>query len=169
MIRQLLQDEESKKIFDAKIDWLVTRNMDEFSEVVADSNSRWRCIEVDEKLKDINTSRIILFGAGHDGKQILKELKRCNYQNIYFYDSYKRGEVIENTKVISQKNLLQWKDNSLIIIASKKYKDEMYKFLIENNFKKDRIFCPKWGFLYSERGNQYFDVLSPNENGEEIL
>lgn len=65
----------------------------------------------------IKASKKFIYGAGKSGKQYLKILKDMGVKIDAFVDSdeKKSGNVIENTKVISKKQMYQYEDIAIVI------------------------------------------------------
>lgn len=83
-IRDLMLDDKSKILFDAKIDYMITRNREQFYNIIDALEKNWYCQELNEILARVDIKGIIIFGCGHDGKRTKKVLELCNYQPTYF-------------------------------------------------------------------------------------
>ena len=70
-----LEDKESKELFDARVDYMITGDEDKFYKVI-DSLSGWKCMELGKILSETQTDKIIIYGCGHDGMRTKKQL-RC--------------------------------------------------------------------------------------------
>lgn len=65
-IYERLLDEESKKVFEARITYMLDDDRDNYMETMRDIYHDWQVPEIEEKRKD--DQEIILFGCGHDGR-----------------------------------------------------------------------------------------------------
>lgn len=166
-IKKAMLDEESRLLFDAKIDYMISRDADRFYDVSDTLGKKWRCKELDEILKKISVKGIIIFGSGHDGRRTKRILEICNYSPDYFCDSdtAKAGTCVEGLEVLAVDSLsLQYHDY-LVILGSAKYAEEMQQSLLSEDFPTENILNPQYGILTAEWGNQYFDVF-PAEKEE---
>lgn len=166
-IEDALQDEESKIIFRARINYMMDKNEDAYLKVIENLNKKWYCLELDKKLKTIDIKGIIIFGSGHDGLWTKKILNYCNYFPQFFCDSDERkvGKSVCGLKIISTEELLSNYKNFLVVIGSRRYAMEMCHFLLTRKFPTENILCPMYNnMLIAQCGKQYFDVFEPKEN-----
>jgi len=82
-------------------------------------------------LKDFRTDKwngekIIIYGAGNDGKIIANKFNQCGIYNYAFCDSYKKGGFLMG-KAIYSPNILQNNSHTNIILGSSKYYVDIYK------------------------------------------
>lgn len=75
-------DEESKKVFEARIAYMLDCNRDNYIKAMSDIYHDWRALEIGEKLKE--NQKIILFGCGHDGRQAYRVLTNAGYEIAYY-------------------------------------------------------------------------------------
>lgn len=164
-IREAMADEESKVLFDAKIDYLITKDEEQFVNVAESFGRDWHCSELNEVLKKVDVKGIIIFGSGHDGKRDKKILENCGYFPMFFCDSNKEkiGKMIDGIKVISVNELIERYRDYLVVLGSARYMDEMYEVLLTRKFPKENIFYPKYRSIFAECGKQYFDVFSAQD------
>ncbi len=166
-IRAQIVDDESKKIFDARIQYMKDGDDDRYIKYVTSLYDDYRCRELKEfgvKEED----RIIIRGAGRDGQRVLHVLQLCGVKNeIVFCDKELCKSRIQDsgTKVLSITEVIELKDKrNLYIVASSKYGEEMYSELVEKGIDVQKILRPKQGFLIAERGKQYFDMWEPEKS-----
>ncbi len=164
-IREALQDEESETLFDARINYMINRNEEQYYKVLDTLNKEWYCQEVKDILEKIDVKGIIIFGSGHDGRRIKKILEDCKYFPKMFCDSdvAKVGKKIDGIEVISINTLVRKYFDYLVIIGSKIYGEEMYHILISNSYPEKNILYPQHGIIVAQTGKQYFDVWTPLE------
>ena len=161
-IRKAIRDDKSKLLFDARIDYMITRNEDQYYRVSDILENDWYCKELNDIKKRIDTKGIIIFGCGHDGKRTLKILKSCNFSPDFFCDSDSRkiGTQVNGLEIIDSNELPKKYKEYLVILGSAKYAKEMYHFLLSKHFPEEHILYPEHNVLFAQCGNQYFDVFS---------
>lgn len=110
--------------------------------------------------------KIALFGAGKDGIKVLHNIARGGDERVcFFIDNNREGEV-EGIPIVHIDQFPEnEKENILILVTSRKYKDEMIAQLKEkklNNFLvytgdflaasnyNDRLSADQWGNIYNE-------------------
>lgn len=169
-IRKALTDDESRMLFDARIDFMITHNEDDYFDIIESLPYKWRmkCTQLEPYLGDGKTD-IIIFGCGHDGKMTNRILKKCGggLSARYYCDSYRFGQVVDGLEVISVDELLEKhiKNTVVILGTSKKYQNEIFSMLIEKGYPKNRIIVPpEFRILTAEFGQQYFDFFSPEQD-----
>lgn len=160
-LRKALLDEESQKIFDARIDYLCTRNEENYLNTIDSIPKKWRCEELNRKIN--GKSEIIIFGCGCDGLKQKRVLDLCNIELTYWRDNNLKviGTEVNGKTVLSVDEVIQQHKESLIIIGSRKYANEMYEDLKKGNVSDDNILKSEYGILVANSGNQYFDVFEP--------
>lgn len=161
-----LMDEESRKIFNVRLKYVVDKNQDEFEDGIGDLYIDWKCNELVECISKIDSKGIIIFGSGHDGKRQKKHLEKWGYKVDFFCDSDEKkvGKKVEDLNILSLDNVIDKYRDYLIIISSRKYGAEMYEELIGRKFPKDNILNPQYGMLIATHGKQYFDVFEASKN-----
>ncbi len=88
-------------------------------------------------LNVLRENKVIIFGAGKQGKLINKILKQYSIDTEYFCDNdvRKQNTVIDDVRCISYEDLKN-DTNVLVIVSMAKESDEVYKQLISDGFKK---------------------------------
>ena len=168
VIYDRLVDDESRKIYDARINYLVTKNEDEYIEHICNPCDNWRNKRVEDALKAQKTDEIIIYGSGVYGLKSKRVIEMCGYKVSYFVDGdrKKQGLLIDGVQVIAPHEL-KIHSKSIVIISSKKYKEEMINMAIQNGVTQDRMIIPVLGYCLAARGQQYFDVFEPE--GDEVF
>lgn len=162
-----LQDEESKMLFDARVEYMIGRDEDKYIEKIFELKNFfpkiWQCPEIESVLKD--NQKIIIYGCGHDGKRIKKALEMCGYSVWCWCDSSRelRETQIEGKVVIAPEELLPKYKDYLLIVGSKKYEAEIRRRLCDIGFPAQNIFTFAFYPCFSICGNQYFDVFLSKE------
>lgn len=167
-IRERMSDDESKAIFDARIEYMVTRNADAYLEVTDRFSETWYCAELDKAVEQAKTDKIVIYGCGKYGIRTKELVEKCGYQVAYFIDSHvtmgAEGRELEHIRIVSLEWLMGTEEKYLCIIGSLKYLDEIYKTLLEKMYPKELILYPRVGILEATSGKQYFDVFAPSKD-----
>lgn len=161
-IREAMMDEESRDLFDAKIDYMITRNKNQFYDIADKYGKNGYSEEFEKAMKKNDHKGIIIFGCGHDGLRTKRILENCGYFPDFFCDSdmEKVGKMVEGLKVISVDKLIERYKDFLVVLGSSKYIEEMYRMLLEKKFPSEGILYPEYdGILLAHYGRQYFDVF----------
>ncbi len=164
-IRDAMMDEKSRILFDAKIDYMITRDSDQFYRISDALEREWYCNELNDILETVSVKGIIIFGCGHDGIRTKKIMENCNYYPQFFCDSNneKTGAIVDGLKVIAFNKLIQEYRDYLVVLGSAQYAEEMYKLLQTEKFPIEKVLYPQYKLLFAKCGNQYFDVFYPEE------
>lgn len=167
-IKDRLKDEESIKLFDTRIEYTITRDLEKLENSLFDKNQKWRCMELELFLERFPEKReIVLFGAGKVGKRTKQYLNICGYSPSYFCDNYVPDNKIEGIPVISLDELIYKHKDSVLIICSDIYGKEMYHQAIIKKYPEENILFPGSGRMQIQCGRQYFDVFRPKQ--KEVL
>lgn len=161
-----LMDEESRRIFEARIDFAFDRNSDIFIQKVRPYLHDLKSREVAKALEISNAKGIIIFGCGHDGLLTKEVLEMCGYNVDYFCDSNKNkiGRVIDGISILSVNEVIQNYKNYLIIIGSRKYLSEMLSILRRGDFPIEYILKPQYELIFGMNEMQYFDIFPAMED-----
>lgn len=162
-----LQDEESRGLFDARVQYMVDRDGEAYIDAIFELNQlypkKWRCPELEKVLED--GQGIIIYGCGHDGRMTKRNLEMCGYPIVCWCDGNSElwGSEVEGKRVVSPEELMPGYMECLVIISSKQYETEMRSRLYDVGFPVRNIFS----FLYHQGigvyGKQYFDVFQPGQ------
>lgn len=174
-----LQDEESKKLFAARFDYLVYKDKEKFYEklddILLDRKRSYTCWHLDryyERYPQNREKKITLFGAGEGGRitcrslllYMNKEIDCICDNNKNLTGSEYKGIPIRDLSYICQNA----RENIIIIAVSQKYQLEIYYQLINAGFMEKNILMIPDGAVWCDVPNQYFDVpeMQPEEDGE---
>lgn len=166
-IRERLQDEQSKMLFDARLHYSITRDKWQFYKAVDLLEEEWYCPRLEEFANRSKGKGIAIWGCGHDGREAKRALDVCGFRLDYFCDSNSRvvGTEIDGVPVISVEEMFKKCTGYSIIIGSSKHRDEMSKVLSEHKIPQNNILSVGYGHLQAHtRKCQYFDVFGPEEN-----
>lgn len=173
MVRKILdrmQDEESKFLFEKKVESIVLENQNIFRTALMELDVDWKCDEIDELNNENNKNKkIYIFGAGEMGVAsylLLRKLKMdCRVVAFIDNDKTKWGQKLYGKDVISPYEPELLNDVLILISARKHNASQIFSQLMMNfSIDKKNIFYPRMGFLYANYGWQYFDMFSPNDN-----
>lgn len=162
-----LQDEESKLLFEGRISYLISNDMDEYIDRVAEFYHDWfPSKELEEAMDGLNHAPdgIVIYGCGYGGKMTQKILSFWGYETSYYCDTWKYGKEVNGKKVLSVEEVVQKCRDYLVVIASYEHGKEMYDELIKRDFPRSHILYPWHGILLGSRGNQYFDLFPPRSD-----
>lgn len=168
-MKEMLLDDESKKIFDARIEYLRTEDIFLFIKRIQSVYNDFRYPELESFLrgwgKEEKHIRFVIFGAGHEGEIAFEILKHTKYSSkIYaFCDNNKElwGKKKQGLYIKSIYELLAEKQEIIYILASNRYNNQFLRQLLALCVPQKNIFIsPFGGYLFAQRGWQYFDVFS---------
>lgn len=158
----LLQDEESKRLFDIRIRMLMKQaKYSDFINELISMNKDWTIAYYDDFRSVYKGKPIIIFGAGTEGKFTLYLLQKMGIDIWGFCDndSNKWGSGYEGKPVISPNEVIMRHKDKFVILASMKFKNQFYNQLTTPAipFPKENVWFPRVGTLYATNGLQYFD------------
>lgn len=160
-IKDKLLDQESEAIFNARIDYMITRKEDPYIEAIWPFLNNMYCPDLLSVLNKRNGQPIIIiFGCGHDGKRTKDVLEKCGYIANCFCDNdiNKIGKFIYGLPVVSLNEIKKY-NNYLVVLASRLYKKEMYSQLVEMKIPKENIILPDHPIVLGTSKLQYFDTF----------
>ena len=169
----LLQDEQSKRIFWARLQFDVDPNMDSaillllllrpfrsFPPSEINERKNWR--KYFERA-NIEGKDIILYGAGTMGQLYANLLKQSNADFKAFCDKRMAGQNSLMKPIISPEELLTRADSTYVIITTPTYYDEIIAYLEANRYPKDHILLGL--SVRFSLHSSYFDFLDDIEPG----
>ncbi len=166
-IKGKLQDVESQIIYDARINYLFTRNEDEYYKVLETVRKDSYCLELEDFLKDNKENQgMIIYGAETEGVRTKRLLDNCKRPAQLFCDDSEKiiGSRIEGLEVISVRQLVTDYNKYVVILAGRIVMAERYSLLLRSGFPRKQILFPMHMHLVASNGTQYFDVLSSVED-----
>ena len=150
-----LQDEESRKIFEAKLEYMINGDRLQFWKSIKKSK-KWKIFN--EKLVDEN---YIIYGAGLMGRLILDILKESDKDVLFFVDNdeKKQNTIVDGINVFNVLEIVKY-PNIKVITSNRTLTRVAVKQLKSinagNTIIDESEVCAFWG-------KQYFDVFSPQE------
>lgn len=133
-LRDILQDKESREIFDARIDYMQTGKTLVFMKKMHNIYKNFQYEALDRFLEGRELSKlfIVIFGAGYEGNIAYDILKCTKYASHIdaFCDNNKElwGQEMQGLPVVSIYDLMASKKEVVYILASRRYN---YEFLIQ--------------------------------------
>jgi len=160
------QDEESTIIYEARINYLFTRNEDEYYKVLGKLKKDSYCMELEDFLKDnVGCKGIVIYGAEEEGIRTKRLLDSCHRAAQFFCDDGDSiGKRIEGLRVISTDELLKKYKEYIVVLSKQSCMADAYSLLLRSGFPRKQILFPMHWHLVACNGRQYFDVLSPVQN-----
>ena len=154
-----LQDEESRVLFSLKYEVLFKKGYQDFIETLLELDYPWKISAYDDFRTLVGNRKIIIYGAGIDGKMTYDILKK-NGISVHAFcdrDQKKQGTIFCGCEVIAPVEVHRDSCNDYVIIASHSYAGEILHDLTANFFPRENIWYPRLGTLYATMGTQYFD------------
>ena len=162
-----IQDDESKKIFDIRLQYLIKRDKEKFYEGLdqvlhnnREDYSCWRLNEYEKRNIQKKGKNVIIFGAGDYGRLTCRSLKYIGRKIDCFVDNNVRlwGTEYKEIPIYKLEDAQKkFKDCIVVVAVSGLYQAEIYRQLIHNGFHESDILIPQEGYLYCDIANQYFD------------
>lgn len=167
-IYNALMDEESKEWFDARVEYMITRNEDLFFDslfrIAKKYPHKWQHLGMERFIKNKYYNGLIIYGCGHDGKLIKEVLDLCGYTITCWCDSNESlwGNNLCGLEIISPDELIEKHKNCLIVIGSMGgYKGLIWEHLRAIGFPLENVVIfDENTITWATRGNQYFDVFT---------
>ena len=155
-----LQDEQSRQIFDAKLNYMINGDRFRFWKSIK-QQKRWSVVN-----PKLNDEEYIVYGAGLMGRLILDILRESHKRVLFFIDNdeKKQGTTIDGVRVSCISEIIKYPHVKVITSnrAFTKGAEEQFKNIGAVNVIIDEsevcAFC----------GRQYFDVFCPQE-GETFI
>ena len=167
LLYEKLQDDESRYLYNLKVQMLKDGGYKKFIEGIADIDKEWIISDYDDCIERCKGREVIIFGAGADGKMTLHLLNQEGIDVKYFCDNNRQkwNKTYLGVPVISTQEVRLSHRDSFVILASQVYAPVFYRQLIDSYFPRENIWYPRVGTLYATNGNQYFDcpLMRPEE------
>lgn len=140
----LLEDNRSKEIFLARLEYDVVPNFSSLMRIINASGIFPKESNLDrigwkvrfEEIKN-NDKTICLYGGGVIGKQFSSALLQSGFDSFVFCDKYKTG-MVDKIPIISPQELISESEKFYVIVTVTS-SDEVIDYLLENNFPKSHI------------------------------
>lgn len=157
-----LGDEESKKVFDARFEFIINGDNERFLDLCINEGDVY-CTELDKFEQNRGKQDYILFGCGKEGRKAKKIIEKTGRQVIAWSDNNRKiwNDEIDGIKVLPPGHLLDGYENNVIIITAPKYMANIYMQLVVLGVCRENILIPNSGFIIGFLGKQYFDLFEP--------
>ena len=164
---QQLSDEISKDIWQKKVKFNETQNEEYLKDIIEKyipecrNKGIYNPNSINRIVKEIQykNKRIVIFGAGFQGKRVLEVCKSVNAEVEFFCDNAqnKWHTVIDGIFVISLDELMEKenKEQFAIVVSPESVDVEIKKNLLERGIEEENIYLYSKACLIEE--NQYFD------------
>lgn len=157
-----LNDEESKVIFDIRLEYAITGDKDKLRKAVYNLN-KYEFTDLFEYIDSFPYGTgIVIFGAGSSGRYTCKLLNDYGYkENIIAYgddDITKQGTEIDGLHVYSAVELHELFPNAIVVIASSTFGLDIYALLLRIGIERNHLYLPRYRRIMGMTGVQYFDL-----------
>lgn len=172
-VYERLIDNESRAIFDARLNFIFEHDVEKLINEMWDVSSykKFTNSQLESFFLTHNKKKVIIFGAGKKG-QICKQLLLRFDIFVSFYcdnDSEKVGTIIDGIPCLSVDEVCQnYRDYSVIPI-SPLYRKDLFDQLVDNFFPQENILYLRGGELLLNCENQYFDFDGFNHSGKNVF
>ncbi|SFO07003.1 methyltransferase, FkbM family [Pseudobutyrivibrio sp. UC1225] len=151
-----LSDDESKKIFNMRLKYLISCDEREYVTSNMMLYNDWKMID-GLRAPEIEDP-LIICTAGHDGLLNKTVLSKLGYQILCYTDRLKKGTV-EGIEIKSIEEAAKKYIGAKYVVGSKRFMKEIYTELIASGISKDKIVIPRHRYITLKRGNTYFDAF----------
>lgn len=163
-IYEKLADEESKFIFDKRVQYWKTGDYQYIKDIIANLSIKRLLDEMIEKSNAVR-DKLIVYGAGNDYELLKREYPELDFFCFCDRDKEKQKHGWYGKKVISPEELICNYKQHIIMINTTNYYKEIEEFLLKNGVEEQQIINvgEVGGILYNK---QYFDkdIMKPIEN-----
>lgn len=171
-----LQDEESRELYDARLEFFFSGNEDKMQERICSCAQKYSdtfyCWGLDTYYyrNPLNKDKpFIVFGAGNMGKQTIRTLELLNKNIVCVVDNSPElwGESVCG-HTIEKPDSIREKDCVIVVAVRRLLQINIYYQLLGLGVRENMIIMHQEGGLFLDYGKQYFDVeqVLPNEKGE---
>lgn len=173
-VKSRLMDEESIKVYDARVQYFLDRDELAFHHTIFSENTKIPSItKFDEFYEQFSENKnIVLFGAGIDGRIALNILKRSKYADfvVAFCDNNPDlwATTVESLPVITPSELVS-NGEYLVIINSRKYAPLIFESLLWKNYPYSHIFYSQNRVLRGQIGKEHYFCLFEPSKGEVFI
>ncbi len=173
--REKLVDDFSKEFLDSYIQYLLYQDRSFLTNTI---DGLVKCSkevrpegDFAEFMKGREDSKIIVFGAGQDGRKTKILLDKMNMSPEFFCDNNEKlwGSKVDGVEVIDPKTLIYQYRDHIVIIASGNYGDVLFKQLLKFWYPQKNIYYSPYGALRADIGWQYFDLPYFSKDEQEVF
>lgn len=172
-IYNMFEDELSKELYLARMNWLITRNYQYVKEIVNKSHPKMAVWNRQEERRFVDIlpidKKIVFYGAGSFSERLIPYLKDKEL-DVVFCDgnTEKQQSGFYNYKVMSPEELFGIKEEKVVVICTTKFMHEVKDYLVENGIKSEELIdiC---SYFKCGTGDEYFYEDFLNYEREEIF
>lgn len=165
-----LQDEESRKLFSVKWEILFgNKKYSDFMNMLLESDYQWNLSPYDDFRQHMGDKKLVIFGAGTDGR-MTHDILTKNGISVHAFcdnDETKWGNDFCGRVVLSPAEVKEQGGSYYVVIASHNHAGELLHNLTSDYFPRENIWYPRLGTIYATTGLQYFDCPELNPIGPE--
>lgn len=162
-----LADQESRLLYEARLNYLLTGEAEEFYKLLDKVDRKYRCNELDKMMKENpECKKLIVMGISKEAKRIKRILDRCEMPIAFFCDegASEKKKTIDGVSAISVKELVEEHLDSIVILSEYSSYYDMYNQLLVNGYPRRQILYPMQIEFIAETGIQYFDLFGPEKD-----
>lgn len=172
-IYERLVDEESKQIFEARLEYIFDRNLLKMKDRLWDLScyKKFHNKQLECYFATHEKNKVIIFGGGLRGRHCRHLLEKYDIQVTYFCDNDKNkiGTYIDGVLCLSVDEVCQKYRDYTVIPISPVYRKEMFDQLICEFFPLENILYLRGGELALYCQEQYFDFKKINAKKDNIF
>ncbi|MCM1103243.1 MAG: FkbM family methyltransferase [Clostridium sp.] len=139
----------------------------DFMNVLLELDRQWNISPYDDFRENIGDKKLVIFGAGTDGKMTY-DILRKNGISVHAFcdnDEAKWGSDFCGRTVFSPAEVKEQREDYYVVIASHNHAGELLYNLTSDYFPRENIWYPRLGTIYATTGIQYFDCPELNPVG----
>ncbi len=157
-----LADEESREIMDSYITSVLCENdsRESFLKTIYDKIWKYDLFpdhDFGKFMEGRDKNKIIIFGAGHDGRLVKRMLEMSGMPPYAFCDNA-GGGMVDGLKILLPECLRNNYHDYVVVLASRNYWVEFLNQLVSMFFPQENIYYPREGILRVGVGWQYFGL-----------
>ena len=158
-----LMDQKSKDIYKSRLLYSLTGDYDEICKIVADTEParEFRC-----RVNMADGEPVLLWGTGFWGNWLVKSFPDMNW--VGYVDNKPHNSVMNGLPVYQSMDFLLEYKNSVIVIATTFFHNEIYHQLLSAGISRDRI-IDAGKMMLDLFDAQYFDLPYLNHDDEEVF
>ena len=158
-------DDISKKLFDYRIAFSLSHDEDHLQNLQLELFDDWRLRWISDFIDKAESPEICIFGSGNWGDWAFRLIKKTKYSNnpICYVDNDKGkvGKTLNGCDIYPPEWLKNSNFRGTVLIQNSRFWPEIYTQCCQL-VQRNQIYVPHYGKLLGIRGNQYFDVLKPD-------
>lgn len=158
-----LMDQESKDIYKSRLLYSLTGDYDEIRKIVAGTKPAQ---EIRRRIHAVSDGEIFIWGTRFWGSWLMKGFPDIEWKG--YVDNYPHSDVLNGIAVYKSMEFLSKCQDSVIVIATTFYHEEIYKQLLSAEIGKDRI-IDAGKMMLDLFDDQYFDLPYLTHDDNEVF